>query len=251
MFKLTNKVAVITGATGGIGREIVKDMVSQGASVALVDIAPAQDKLTEFAKSLELQGNAKVETYSLDFLNSDEIKALPKQIEKDMGSLDILVNCAGLTRDSLAMRMKEDDWDIVIDINLTSLFRLSQAVIRGMMKRRFGRIINIASIVGFTGNAGQANYTASKGGVVALTKTMGQELGSRGITVNAVAPGFIKTPMTDVLTQEVQDKMISQVPMGRMGNPDEIAKACVFLASDEASYITGNTIHVNGGMAMY
>ena len=180
----------------------------------------------------------------------EEIKALPLRVEEALGGLDILVNNAGLTRDGLAMRMKDEDWDLVLQVNLTAAFQLSRACLRGMMKRRYGRIIGITSIVGVTGNPGQANYAASKAGMIGMTKALAAEIANRGITVNCVAPGFIQTAMTDVLPDAQKAKLLESIPVGKLGQPEDIASACVYLASEEAGYVTGQTLHVNGGMAM-
>ncbi len=244
MFDLTGKVVLITGATGGIGTQIAKKMYAQGATLALTDIG--MDRL----KALQSELGERVFVYSANLTDSDSLKELVKNVEKDCGKIDILVNNAGITKDGLAMRMTDEQWQQVLDINLTAGFKLARAVIPGMMKRRFGRIIGMASIVGVMGNAGQANYSASKAGLIAMSKCMAQELASRGITLNCVAPGFIKTPMTDALSDEVRAQLLKNVPMGRLGTAEDIANTVVFLASDEAAYITGQTIHVNGGMAM-
>ena len=244
MFDLTGKVALITGATGGIGTQIAKKMYAQGAILALTDMN--MDKL----KALQSELGDRVFVYSANLTDSDSLKELVKNVEKECGKIDILVNNAGITKDGLSMRMTDEQWQQVLDINLTAGFKLARAVIPGMMKRRFGRIIGMASIVGVMGNAGQANYSASKAGLIAMSKCMAQELASRGITLNCVAPGFIKTPMTDALTDEVKAQLLKEVPMGRLGTAEDIANTVVFLASDEAAYITGQTIHVNGGMAM-
>ena len=244
MFDLTGKVALITGATGGIGTQIAKKMYAQGAILALTDMN--MDKL----KTLQSELGDRVFVYSANLTDSDSLKELVKNVEKDCGKIDILVNNAGITKDGLSMRMTDEQWQQVLDINLTAGFKLARAVIPGMMKRRSGRIISMASIVGVMGNAGQANYSASKAGLIAMSKCMAQELASRGITLNCVAPGFIKTPMTDALTDEVKAQLLKEVPMGRLGTAEDIANTVVFLASDEAAYITGQTIHVNGGMAM-
>lgn len=244
MFDLTGKVALITGATGGIGTQIAKKMYAQGAILALTDMN--MDKL----KALQSELGDRVFVYSANLTDSDSLKELVKNVEKECGKIDILVNNAGITKDGLSMRMTDEQWQQVLDINLTAGFKLARAVIPGMMKRRFGRIISMASIVGVMGNAGQANYSASKAGLIAMSKCMAQELASRGITLNCVAPGFIKTPMTDALTDEVKAQLLKEVPMGRLGTAEDIANTVVFLASDEAAYITGQTIHVNGGMAM-
>ena len=244
MFDLTGKTALVTGATGGIGGEIAKALHAQGATVAIS--GRNKDKLDALAGEL----GANVHTIVADLSSSDGINALIKDAEEAMGQIDILVNNAGLTRDNLSMRMKDEEWQEVLDVNLTAPFQLARAVQRGMMKRRHGRIINISSVVGTTGNPGQCNYVASKAGMTGWTKAMGMEIASRGITVNCVAPGFIATAMTEALTDDQKEKINATIPMSRMGTPDEIASAVVYLASDEAAYITGATIHVNGGMAM-
>ncbi|MAZ77012.1 MAG: 3-oxoacyl-[acyl-carrier-protein] reductase [Micavibrio sp.] len=244
MFDLTGKTALVTGATGGIGGEIAKALHAQGAVVAL----SGRNKEKLDALAAELGSN--VHTIVADLSNSDGIAQLIKDADEAMGQIDILVNNAGLTRDNLSMRMKDEEWDEVIDVNLTAPFKLAKACQRGMMKRRFGRIVNISSVVGTTGNPGQCNYVASKAGLMGWTKAMGMEVASRGITVNCVAPGFIATAMTEALTDDQKTNINSTIPMSRMGTPDEIASAVVYLASDEAAYMTGATLHVNGGMAM-
>ena len=244
MFDLSGKKAVVTGATGGIGGAIAKALHAQGAEVVIS--GRNKDKLTDLAGEL----GANVHAIVADLSSADGIAALVKDAEEAMGQIDILVNNAGLTRDNLSMRMKEEEWQQVLDVNLTAPFMLAKAVQRGMMKRRFGRIVNISSVVGTTGNPGQCNYVASKAGLSGWTKSMGQEVASRGITVNCVAPGFIATAMTDALNDEQKEKINATIPAGRMGSAEEIAGATVYLASDEAAYVTGATIHVNGGMAM-
>ena len=244
MLDLTGKTALITGATGGIGRAIAKKMHGQGATLALTDMN--MDTLKAFQAEL----GDRVYVYSANLTDSDSLNALVKQAEADMGKIDILVNNAGITKDGLAMRMTDAQWQAVLDINLTAGFKLASAVMPGMMKRRFGRIIGMASIVGVMGNAGQANYAASKGGLISMTKCIAQELATRGITANCIAPGFIKTAMTDALSDDVRAQLLKEVPMGRLGTAEDIANVCTFLASDEAAYITGQTINVNGGMAM-
>lgn len=244
MFDLTGKMALVTGATGGIGGEIAKSLHAQGAVVGIS--GRNEEKLRSLASEL---GN-NVHVFVADLSNSDGIAALVKSAVDEMGQIDILVNNAGLTRDNLSMRMKDDEWDQVIDVNLTAPFKLAKAVQRGMMKRRFGRIINISSVVGVSGNAGQCNYCASKAGMIGWTKAMGQEIASRGITVNCVAPGFIKTAMTDDLTDDQKSKINGNIPAGRMGESQEIAAAVVYLAATESAYVTGQTMHVNGGMYM-
>ncbi|MEM8833892.1 MAG: 3-oxoacyl-[acyl-carrier-protein] reductase [Pseudomonadota bacterium] len=244
MFDLSGKTALVTGATGGIGGEIAKALVAQGAKVAVS--GRNEEKLNAIAAEV---GNDAVAIIA-DLSTAEGIDALIKEADEKLGQIDILVNNAGLTRDNLSMRMKEEEWREVLDVNLTAPFMLAKACQRGMMKRRHGRIINISSVVGTTGNPGQCNYVASKAGMSGWTKAMGQEVASRGITVNCVAPGFIATAMTDALTDDQKEKINATIPAGRMGNPDEIASAVVYLASDEAAYITGSTVHVNGGMAM-
>lgn len=246
MFDLTGKTALVTGASGGIGKAIAEALFAQGATVALTGRNEAA--LNELAQGL---GDAsRVHVIVGDLSSSETTDAILTKAETAMGSVDILVNNAGLTKDTLAMRMTDDAWQQVIDVNLTAAFRLSRAAIKNMMKRRYGRIINISSIVGTTGNPGQANYCASKAGLVGMTKAMAQEVGSRGITLNCVAPGFIETPMTHVLNDDQKATINAKIPAQRMGTPEEIAAAVVYLASNEAGYVTGQTLHVNGGMAM-
>ena len=244
MFDLTGKMALVTGATGGIGSEIAKALHAQGATIAIS--GRNQEKLDKLAAEI----GSNVHAIVADLSNAEGIAALIKQAEEKMGQIDILVNNAGLTRDNLSMRMKDEEWQEVLDVNLTAPFQLARAVQRGMMKCRQGRIINISSVVGTTGNPGQCNYVASKAGLSGWTKSMGMEIASRGITVNCVAPGFIATAMTDALTDDQKEKINGTIPAGRMGAPDEIASAVVYLASEEAAYVTGATLHVNGGMAM-
>ncbi len=244
MFELKDKVALITGASGGIGDKIARTLHAQGAKLALTDMRP------EGMEKLKNELGDGVECFVANLSNAEEIKNLVAQVEEKFSKIDILVNNAGLTRDNLFMRMSDEEWQLVLDVNLSAGFKLSKAVIRGMMKRRFGRIIGIASIVGVMGNAGQANYSASKAGMIAMNKCLAQEVGSRGITVNSVAPGFIRTPMTDVLDEDVKAKLLAKIPEARLGEAQDIANVIAFLASDEAGYITGQTIHVNGGMAM-
>ena len=245
MFNLTGKNALITGASGGIGGAIAKSLHAQGATVGLsgTRVEPLE------ALAAELGERAYVLPCNLS--DAEAVMALPKAAIAAMGSVDILVNNAGITRDNLFMRMSDDEWSSVLEVNLTSTMRLCKGAIRGMMKARWGRIINISSIVGSTGNPGQANYAASKAGVVGMSKSIAYEVASRGITVNCVAPGFITTAMTDKLNDDQKSGILTQVPAGRMGEADEIAAAVVFLASTEAGYMTGATLHVNGGMAMY
>jgi 3-oxoacyl-[acyl-carrier protein] reductase len=244
MFNLTGKTALITGASGGIGAAIAKTLHDAGATVAISGTRVA------VLKELKAQIGERVHILPCNLSSPEEVEKLIPAAEAAMGGLDILVNNAGITKDGLAMRMKDDDWQAVIDVNLTSNFRLCRAAMRGMMKKRAGRIINITSIVGVTGNPGQANYVASKAGVIGLTKSLAQELATRGVTVNCIAPGFIATPMTDVLNEKQKETILTRIPAGRMGSPQDIAAAVAYLASDEAGYVTGQTIHVNGGMAM-
>ena len=244
MFDLTGKKALITGATGGIGLAIVTMLHGAGATVALS--GTRKEKLDEIVATLGERAFAVPANLS----DMESVDALPKAAIEAMGGLDILVNNAGITRDNLAMRMKDDEWDDVLNVNLKASFKLSKAVLRPMMKARHGRIINITSVVGTTGNAGQVNYAASKAGTVGMSKSMAQEVASRGITVNCVAPGFIATPMTDVLDEKQREAILQNIPISRLGNPEEIAASVLYLASDEAAYVTGQTLHVNGGMAM-
>jgi 3-oxoacyl-[acyl-carrier protein] reductase len=244
MFNLTGKTALVTGATGGIGGAIAAALHAQGATVAITGRNEA--KLNELAAQLK----DRVHVIPADLSSSAAIDALVKTAEEKMGQVDILVNNAGLTKDGLSMRMKDEDWQEVLDVNLSAPFKLARAVQRGMMKRRFGRIINISSVVGVTGNPGQCNYVASKAGLIGWSKAMAAEIASRNITVNCVAPGFIATAMTHVLTDEQKEKISATIPMGKMGSSEDIASAVVYLASVEAGYVTGTTIHVNGGMAM-
>jgi 3-oxoacyl-[acyl-carrier protein] reductase len=245
MFDLTGKTALVTGASGGIGGAIAKALHAQGATVVL---SGTRAEALEAVKA-ELGSRAFIAAANLSDIAS--VEALPKAAEEAAGgSIDILVNNAGITRDNLFMRMKDDEWDQVIAVNLTAAFRLSRAVLRGMMKKRWGRIIQITSVVGATGNPGQGNYAAAKAGLVGMTKSLAAEVASRNITVNAVAPGFIQTAMTDVLTDQQKQTIATRIPAGRMGMPEEIAAAVVYLASQEAAYVTGETIQINGGMAM-
>ncbi len=244
MFDLTGKNALVTGASGGIGAAIAKALHGAGATVALsgTRVEPLE------ALAAELGDRAHVLPCNLS--DAAAVDALPKQAAEAMGSVDILVNNAGITRDQIFMRMSDDEWSSVLEVNLTSTMRLCKGVIRGMMKSRWGRIVNISSIVGTTGNPGQANYAASKAGMIGMSKSIAYEVASRGITVNCVAPGFIATAMTDKLTDDQKDKINGQIPASRMGTPEEIAAAVLYLASAEAGYTTGATVHVNGGMAM-
>ena len=244
MFDLTGKCALITGASGGIGGAIAKALHQAGATVGLSGTreAPLQ------ALADELGERAFVLPCNLS--DPEAVAALPKQAAEAMGAVDILVNNAGITRDNLFMRMSDEEWQSVLDVNLTATFKLCKGVMRGMMKSRWGRIVNISSVVGATGNPGPGNYAAAKAGMVGMSKSLAYEVASRGITVNAVAPGFIETAMTDKLNDEQKGAILNQIPTGRMGTPEEIAAAVLYLASAEAAYVTGSTLHVNGGMAM-
>ncbi len=244
MFKLDGKVALITGAAGGLGDKIARTLYAQGAKLALTDMR------LEPMEALKKELGNNVECFVANLSKPEEIAELIKNVEAKFGQIDILINNAGLTRDNLFMRMSDEDWQLVLDVNLSAGFKLAKACIRGMMKRRYGRIIGIASVVGVMGNAGQANYSASKAGMIAMNKCLAQEVGSRGITVNSVAPGFIRTAMTDVLPDDVKAALLNKIPEGKLGEAQDIANAVAFLASDEAQYITGQTLHVNGGMAM-
>ena len=244
MFRLDGKTALITGASGGIGAAIARTLHAQGAAVALS--GTREDALQALAGEL----GERAHVCPADLRDPAAADALVGASEKAAGPLDILVNNAGFTRDMLAMRMKDEDWQAVLDVDLTAPFRLARAAMRGMLRRRAGRIIGIASIVGSTGNPGQANYAAAKAGLVGMTKAMAQEVGARGITVNIVAPGFIQTPMTDALTDDQRAKLTAAIPLGRMGQPEDVAAAVLYLASAEAGWVTGATLHVNGGMAM-
>lgn len=244
MFELTNKVALITGANGGLGDKIARTLHAQGATLALTD------RRTDNMEKLKSELSDNVEYFVADLTNAESISQLVKDVEAKFGHIDILVNNAGLTKDNLFIRMSDEDWQLVLDVNLTAGFKLAKAAVRGMMKRRFGRIIGIASVVGVTGNAGQANYSASKAGMIAMNKCLAQEVGSRGITVNSIAPGFIRTPMTDVLPDDVKAALLAKIPEAKLGEAQDIANVVAFLASDEAQYITGQTININGGMAM-
>lgn len=243
-FDLTGKVALVTGASRGIGRAVAETLVAAGAVV--IGTATSERGAEAIQAYLGDNGHGLV----LNVTDGDSVKALFATIKEKAGDVDILVNNAGITRDNLLMRMKDDEWQDIIDTNLTSLFRTSKAVMRSMMKKRHGRIINIGSVVGTMGNAGQTNYSAAKAGLIGFTKSLAREVASRQITVNAIAPGFIQTDMTDELTESQQQAIMSQVPMGRLGQAQEIANAVLFLASDSAAYITGETLHVNGGMYM-
>jgi 3-oxoacyl-[acyl-carrier protein] reductase len=244
MFNLSGKKALVTGASGGIGGAIAKALHAQGAEVGL------SGRNVEALNKLAAEIGSRCHVLPGDLNTAEAADALIKAAEEKMGQVDILVNNAGLTKDGLFMRMKDEDWQVVQDVNLTAPFRLTRAAVRGMMKRRFGRIINITSVVGVTGNPGQANYCASKAGMIGMSKSMAAEVASRGITVNCVAPGFIATAMTEALTEDQKAKINATIPAGTMGTSEDIAASVVYLASDEAKYVTGQTLHVNGGMAM-
>jgi 3-oxoacyl-[acyl-carrier protein] reductase len=244
MFDLTGKKALITGASGGIGEAIAKVLHEQGAIVALH--GTRTEKLEAMAKELGEGAHA----MPADLSDPQAVKALGAKAEEELGGVDILVNNAGITRDGLFVRMSDEDWSAVIDVNLTSVFRLTREVVYPMMRRRTGRVINITSVVGVTGNPGQANYCASKAGMIGMSKSLAAEIASRNVTVNCVAPGFIQTPMTDALNEKQREAILGTVPAKRLGAPEEIAGAVAYLASDISSYVTGQTLHVNGGMAM-
>ncbi|MGL5010664.1 MAG: 3-oxoacyl-[acyl-carrier-protein] reductase [Paracoccaceae bacterium] len=244
MFDLTGKAALVTGASGGIGAAIATALHGAGAVVGLS--GTRVEPLQELAAAL----GDRAHVIPCNLSDPVAVEGLMKEAIAAMGAVDVLVNNAGITKDGLAMRMSDEDWQAVIDVNLTATFRLCRGALRGMMKARWGRIINISSVVGATGNAGQANYAASKAGMIAMSKSIAEEVASRGITVNAVAPGFIATPMTDKLNDEQKARILSEIPAGRMGDAAEIAAAVLYLASPEAAYVTGATLHVNGGMHM-
>lgn len=244
MFDLSGKKALVTGATGGLGGAIAKALHAQGAAVAIS--GTREEKLNELASEL----GDRVAVTPCNLSDSDAVDALPKQASEALDGLDILISNAGITRDQLLMRMKDEDWETVIKVNLEAHFRLCKGAMRGMMKNRWGRIIGITSVVGVTGNPGQANYAASKAGMIGFTKSLAQEVASRGVTANCVAPGFIASPMTDALNDEQRAAILTKIPAGDLGTGEDIAAACVYLASEEAGYMTGQTLHVNGGMAM-
>ena len=244
MFSLIGKTALITGASGGIGAAIAKALHDAGATIAI------SGTRVEALEKVKTEVGERVHILPCNLSNPEEVEKLVPAAEAALGGLDILVNNAGITKDGLAMRMKDEDWSSVIDVNLTANFRLARAAMKLMMRKRFGRIINITSIVGVTGNPGQANYVASKAGLIGLTKSIAQELATRGVTANCVAPGFIATPMTDGLNDKQKEAILARIPAARMGTPADIAAAVLYLASDEAGYVTGQTLHINGGMAM-
>ena len=241
---MQGKIALVTGATRGIGRAVAEELVSKGAFV--IGTATSEKGAESISAYLGEKGKGLV----LNVADQASIDAVLKQIKQEFGDIDILVNNAGITRDNLLMRMKDDEWFDILQTNLSSVYHLSKAMLRTMMKKRFGRIINIGSVVGSMGNAGQTNYCAAKAGLIGFSKALAKEVASRGITVNVVAPGFIATDMTDVLSEELKNNLLTQIPAGRLGEPKDIAKAVAFLASEDASYINGTTLHVNGGMYM-
>ncbi|MCT8973209.1 3-oxoacyl-[acyl-carrier-protein] reductase [Microbaculum marinisediminis] len=244
MFDLTGKTALVTGATGGIGGAVARTLHAQGATVAIS--GTRQEALDALAAELGDRAHPVV----CNLQDAEAVDGLVGKAEEAIGDLDILVNNAGITRDNIFMRMKDEEWDTVLVVNLTAAFRLTRAAVKGMMRRRSGRIIGITSVVGVTGNPGQGNYAAAKAGMIGMSKSLAQEVASRGITVNCVAPGFIETAMTDALNEKQREAVLGRVPAGRLGTSDDIAAAVLYLASDEAAYVTGQTLHVNGGMAM-
>ena len=244
MFDLGGKSALVTGASGGIGGAVARALHGSGATVALT--GRNVDALTALAGEL----GERAHVITGDLADTEAVTAVAKAAEEALGTVDILVNNAGFSRDNLMMRLKDEDWLAVLEVNLTAAFRLSRAVLRGMMRNRWGRIVSITSIVGVTGNSGQANYAASKAGMIGMSKSLAAEIASRGITVNCVAPGFIVTAMTNALGEESSNKLVGAIPAGRLGTPEDVAACALFLASDEAAYVTGQTLHVNGGMAM-
>ena len=244
MFDLSGRTALVTGATGGIGGAVAKALHAQGATVSIS--GTRREVLDKLAGEL----SERAHVLPCNLADTAEVEALVPAAEKTMGQLDILVANAGITRDNLFVQLRDEDWDEVINVNLTATFRLARAATKLMMRKRFGRIIAITSVVGVTGNPGQANYTASKAGLIGLIKTLGAEYARRNVTANCIAPGFIKTPMTDALNEKQREAILARVPAGRLGTPEDVAAAAVYLASNEAAYVTGQTIHINGGMAM-
>jgi len=244
MFDLTGKTALVTGASGGIGGSIARALHGQGATVAIS--GTRREALDTLAASL----GDRVHVLPCDLADKEAVEKLVPSAEEKMEGLDILVANAGITRDNLFVQLKDEDWDLVIAVNLTATFRLARAAVKGMMRRRFGRVIGITSVVGVTGNPGQGNYTAAKAGMIGMIKTLGAEYAKRGVTANCIAPGFIATAMTDKLNEKQREAILARVPAARLGGPEEIAAAAVYLASNEAGYVTGQTLHVNGGMAM-
>ena len=244
MFDLSGKFALLTGATGGLGIDIARALHDAGADVAIT--GTRKEALIELAANL----GKGVHPFQCNLSSKEETLSLVKQADAVMGRIDILVNNAGVTRDQLAVRQGDEDWDKVIDTTLTAAFRLSRAVLRGMIRRRWGRLINVSSIVGVTGNPGQANYAASKAGLIGMSKTIAQEVAARGITVNCIAPGFIATPMTDALEDTQRVSLLNQIPCGRLGHASDVSAGVIYLASEDAAYITGHTLHINGGMVM-
>jgi 3-oxoacyl-[acyl-carrier protein] reductase len=243
MFRLDGRTALVTGASGGIGAAVARGLHAAGATVVLT--GRREEALADLAGALGERAHVR----PADLAGAEAADALVKDVE-GLGGLDVLVNNAGLTRDNLALRLKDEDWSAVLETNLLAAFRLARASLRGMMKRRFGRIVNITSIVGVTGNPGQSNYAASKAGLVGMSKSLAQEVAARGITVNCIAPGFIETAMTDAIGEQQRERLLAAIPAGRLGRPEDVAAAAVYLASAEAAYVTGQTLHVNGGMAM-
>ena len=247
MFELNSKCVVVTGAARGLGQAIAIKFAQAGANIALCDLQ--EDWLSETLEKVKSLGS-RAETYGINVADVENVTEGIKAIESDFGQVDVLVNNAGITKDGLLMRMSEEDWDAVLDVNLKGVFLCTKAVMRGMMKQRSGTIVNIASVIGLMGNPGQANYAASKGGVISFTKTVAKELASRNVRCNAVAPGFIRTAMTDLLEEDVQTKMKELIPLSRFGEPDDVANVVLFLASDASSYVTGQVLSTCGGMVM-
>jgi 3-oxoacyl-[acyl-carrier protein] reductase len=245
MFDLTDRTALVTGATGGIGGAIARALHANGATVTI------SGTRIEMLDSLAGKLGGRVHVVRCNLTDKEDVENLVPAAEAAMGHVDILINNAAITRDNIFMRLKDEDWDQVLAVDLTAAFRLARAAVRGMIRRRFGRIIGITSVVGVTGNAGQANYAAAKAGMIGMTKSLAQEVASRGVTVNAIAPGFIATAMTDALTDKQKDMILARVPAGRLGSPEDVAAATLYLASLEGAYVTGQTLHVNGGMAMF